>query len=178
MIEKREWKKESSNYYSFWYYGTQLGSIEFINKFLQIETIFCINQSRYKLLCTGNFQQVYYVYFQNEVIIKIDAENAIHSRIQFSYKNQEYFILFHNHLNKGIELIKDNVSILKYSVSANEENCKVSVSSTPDNDEFLFDMILWFFFHGTADKLIINKNNKINDMSHNFNMGRYPVSVK
>ncbi|MFM2392669.1 MAG: hypothetical protein RLZZ546_646, partial [Bacteroidota bacterium] len=51
VMANREWKRESLNYYSLWHHGIQVGSIEFINNLLEIDTTFSINQKTFHLRC-------------------------------------------------------------------------------------------------------------------------------
>jgi hypothetical protein len=93
------------------------------------------------------------------------------------YKNQEHLIILKDGLFKSIEMLRDTITILKYQIIENEGSHKMSITSSADNDDYIYDMILWFFFHGTYEE--VKRKSLPTKILNNFRYEvGYPVMFK
>jgi hypothetical protein len=67
-----------------------------------------------------------------------------------TYNNQEYELIIRNNPLAEYAIINDGKEIIAYGLDTNHGKATIRITSTSDNDNYLFDFLLWYLFNPIA----------------------------
>lgn len=148
---KKEWNTISESQYDFYIDNIKKGELKIDYNSLSSKASFNLENSIYEMKRVGFWKSKIEIIDNNKnIILEAKPKAWCANSSIITYNNQEYELIIRNNPLAEYAIINDGKEIIAYGLDTNNGKATIRITSTSDNENYLFDFLLWYLFNPIA----------------------------